>query len=83
MSNVQQVRSRAGSPVAADFAGGEGTPVVVNMTTGQCYVMNAAGTIVEVGASNPSISALLSLLVIGNANKAVKINGTGTAFEAV
>jgi len=49
MATVEPVRSRAGTPVAADFVSGDGTPIVINMTTGQAYVMKSDGTLQQIG----------------------------------
>ena len=54
------VRSKVGVPVAADFAGSDGTPLVIDLTanTGWVYYLNAAGTVIKGG----SISATNRLL---------------------
>lgn len=36
---MPDVRSKSGTPVASDFASGKGTPIVVDQSNGQCYVM--------------------------------------------
>lgn len=52
---MADVRSLTGTPIAADFAGFGGTPVVVDRTAGseKLYVLNASGDVIEVGARIP------------------------------
>lgn len=52
---MADVRSLTGTPVAADFSGFDGTPIVVDRTAGseKIYVLNASDSSVEVGVRIP------------------------------
>lgn len=52
------VRSIEGVPVAADFAGPYGTPVVVNTLTGIGYVLKSDGTVAAFGAGAGSVTSV-------------------------
>jgi hypothetical protein len=47
---MPEVLSREGLPILTDFAGGNGTPLVVNVDTGRGYVLRDDNTIVPLGA---------------------------------
>jgi len=47
-----EVRSQTGVPAATAFGSNTGTPLVVNTTTGDGYVLTAAGTVAGIGSGH-------------------------------
>jgi uncharacterized Zn-binding protein involved in type VI secretion len=47
----ERVRTKSGTPVASDFADSIGTPIVVDESTGNCYVL-VGSTITLIGGPN-------------------------------
>lgn len=45
MKKYGDVRTTTGVPVVADFNNPSGTPIVINLATGQGYYLNAAGVV--------------------------------------
>lgn len=44
------VRRKSGVPVAADFSSADGTPIVIDITTGLGYTLNSAGAVTAIGS---------------------------------
>lgn len=53
---MERVRVKSGVPVASDFADKVGTPIVIDSSTGNAYVMTDAGVIMEFAATALPVS---------------------------
>ncbi|MCX6010364.1 MAG: hypothetical protein NTW48_10135, partial [Chloroflexi bacterium] len=60
------VRSLAGTPIAADFYGATGTPIVIDISSGneRLFILNSAGVVTEVAMVMPIDSMSLSAITL-------------------
>jgi len=70
---VEKVRSKTGAAVASDFADKTGTPIVIDSSVGNCYILLDNGTILN-------ITPLAGLVLAGHAGDAIIVDGSGTGF---
>lgn len=77
---TREVRRKAGVPVATDFANSQGTPIVVNTSTGACYTLNDSGTVVQslIGVTNTASLTFGTIAANGVAEQTMTVTGATT-----
>jgi hypothetical protein len=78
---MEKVKSKVGTPIADDFDSKDGTPIVINSTTGQAYDITDAGVITDISLTKANIASIAALTLTGNGGDVLQVNPAGTAFE--